>query len=597
MVSTKVLLEPRAQACFEECHGVVLRDMNRGSVIFLVTLLVFGVTLNAVWATDHTASFLDLDYATWANHTFALGSVGQFIPNSVDVFQYRGQYYSALAPGLALLAFPFVVPGFIVEGHFSEYGTVMLSSELFVAVLNALAALYLYKLSRMYFREATATFIALAYAFSTVSWPFATFFFQSDVSAAFDVIAVYSVLRATRGSGGSVTILVGGLSVAAAMTVDYVNFLLMPVLLVYIIVSLRKDYGLLAKGAAEFALCSFFGVLAIGLYNYASFGQVLVSSEQLYLHSPSVLGEFSTPLYLGMVLNLFTPLRGIFLYSPVLLAGVFGFRKMVGAPAVRREGLLLLTVFTALFLPYCAWYGPTGGLSFGPRFIVASLPFLLLPAGYVIESGWRYRGPVVYILYSAGVVINGLAALTSALAGNTGWLTSPFLDSTVTLLAHGTLDQWWAGVIGRFWPLATGTVIAAALLLPDILGRASGQGPDARWFHTLFRPRTQAQGPCPTQLSNRRANPNQAQSPILGRLRRMTRPGHGANPNEAKTRMSTRSLQSISMKIRLDLQSTKLSDWRKWTGGVHPTSQMESNPPLFENTTDCTKPSRWNISC
>lgn len=457
---------------------MVLRDMNRGSVIFLVTLLVFGVTLNAVWATDHTASFLDLDYAMWANHTFALGHVGQFIPNSVDVFQYRGQYYSALAPGLALLAFPFLLPSFIIVGHFSEYGAEMLSSELFVAVLNALAALYIYKLSRMYFREATATFIALAYAFSTVGWPFATFFFQSDASAALDVIAVYSVLRATRGSGGSAAFLIGGLSVAAAMTVDYVNFLLVPVLLVYIVVSLRKDHGLLVKAAAGFALCFFLGVLAIGLYNYASFGQVVVSSEQLYLHSPSLLGDFSTPLYLGVVLNFFTPLRGIFLYSPVLLVGIFGFRKMLGTPAVREEGLLILAVFMALFLPYCAWYAPTGGLSFGPRFIVASLPFLLLPAGYVIEGSWRYRGPVVYILYSAGVVINGFAALTSALAGDTGWLTSPFLDGTVPLLVHGTLDQWWEGAMGLFWPVAVGTVIATALLLPYILGPTSGQSPD-----------------------------------------------------------------------------------------------------------------------
>ncbi|MGP8125007.1 MAG: hypothetical protein ACLQEQ_03945 [Nitrososphaerales archaeon] len=453
--------------------------MNRGLVIFLATLLVFGVTLNAVWATDHTASFLDLDYAIWANHALALGRVGQFTPNSVDIFQYKGQYFSALAPGLSLLALPLVATGFALVGHFTEFGPVMLLSELFVAVMNALAALFLYKLSRMYFREATASFIALAYAFSTVGWPFATFFFQSDVSAALDVVAVYCVLRVARGSGGSAVILLGGLSVAAAMTVDYVNVLLMPVLLAYVVVALRKDHGLLAKAASGFASSSFLGVLAIGFYNRLSFGQILVTSEQLYLHSSSLLGEFSTPLYLGVLLNLLTPLRGIFLYSPILLVGVVGLGKMLRNSAVRKEGLLILAVFLALFLPYCAWYGPTGGLSVGPRFIVASLPFLLLPAGFVMEGGWRYRGPVIYVLYSLGVVVNGLEALTSALAGNTGWLTSPFLGSTVPLLAHGTLDQWWMGFAGSFWPVAAGTVIAAALLLPHVLGRLSGRSSEA----------------------------------------------------------------------------------------------------------------------
>jgi len=451
--------------------------MNSGSVVFLVTLLIFSVTLNAVWATDHTASFLDLDYAMWANHTLALGPVSQFHPNSVDIFQYRGEYYSAPAPGLAIFAFPFVAAGFAFEGHFSEFGTVLLSSELFVALLNALAALFLYKLSRMYFREATASFIALAYAFSTISWPFATFFFQSDASAALDVIAVYFVLRATRSSAGLVPFMLGGLSVAAAMMIDYVNFLLLPLLLTYVVVSLRRNHQLAAKAATGFLLCSTLGIIAIGIYNYECFGQVFVSSEQLYLHSSTIMGEFTTPLYLGVLLNLFTPLRGIFLFSPVLLAGVFGFRRMLGASAARREGLLILAAFMALFLPYCAWYGPSGGLSFGPRFVVASLPFLLLPAGYVIEGGWRYRGPVIYFLYSVGVVINGLAALTSALAGTSAWLTSPFLDSTLPFFAHGILDQWWMEFAKGLWPVAAGALIAAALLLPDVLGRASDRSP------------------------------------------------------------------------------------------------------------------------
>lgn len=439
--------------------------MNRGAVVFLATLLVFCITLNVVWSTDHTTSFLDLDYAIFSTHTFSIGRVWQFTPNSVDLIQYNGQYYNALAPGLALFAFPAVAVGFSIVGHFTLYGPVMSLSELFVAIMNAVAVFFLYKLSRLFFRENASSLIALSYAFSTISWPFATFFFQSDLSAALDVIAVYLILRATRGSGDFSSILIGGLAVASAMMVDYVNFLLLPVLLTYVVVSLRKDKHLV-KIATIFGLCSLTGALAMGLYNYACFGQPLVSTEQLFLHSSSLLGNFTTPLYLGLVLNLFTPLRGIFLYSPILLLGVIGFKRMLGT--VRKEGLLILTVFMVLFLPYCAWYGPTGGLAFGPRFIIASFPFLLLPAGYVMESRWRYRKPVIYALYSAGVIINGLAAITSALAGTSNWLASPLLDSTLPMLARGTLDQWWLASAGAFWPAVGTIIIGATLLLPII---------------------------------------------------------------------------------------------------------------------------------
>jgi hypothetical protein len=332
--------------------------------------------------------------------------------------------------------------------------------------MNAVAVFFLYRLGRLFFRQTTSGLIAISYAFSTISWPFATFFFQSDVSAALDVIAVYFILRAARGSVDLSSIIIGGFAVAFAVMVDYVNFLLLPVLLTFVVFSLREDKHLARKTGAIFSLCALTGVLALGLYNYACFGNPVVSTEQLYLHSSSFLGNFTTPIYLGLLLNLFTPLRGIFFYSPILILGVLGFKRMLST--IRREGLLILAVFMVLFLPYCAWYGPTGGLAFGPRFLVASFPFLLLPAGYVIETTWRYRKPVIYALYSAGVIVNGLAAITSALAGTSNWLASPFLSSTLPTLTRGTLDQWWLSDAGASWPVVGAGIIGATLLLPII---------------------------------------------------------------------------------------------------------------------------------
>src|SRR5450759_2622130 len=103
-----------------------MRLPTPGLLIFLSTLLVFAFSLNAVWSADHPTSLLQLTYAHWANHSVVLGKVGQFHPQSVDDFVYNGNYYSALAPGVPVLALPFAGLGFVLDGKFTLYGNAML---------------------------------------------------------------------------------------------------------------------------------------------------------------------------------------------------------------------------------------------------------------------------------------------------------------------------------------------------------------------------------------------------------------------------------------------------------------------------------------
>jgi hypothetical protein len=448
-----------------------------GISLFLTTFMTYFITLNVVWATDHTASLLHLDYAVWTNHSFALGRVGQYSASSVDDFIHNGDYYTALAPGASLFSLPFVIPGFILDGGFNPFGYANLLSELFVAFMNSIGVLLVYRVARFYFTEGISVFLAIAYGFSTISWPFATFFFQSDVSAAFALAGVFLVLKVTHGPTRTWTALLAGLAIGAATITDYVSALLIFVLVSYLAVVFRTSLRSLLKMGGVFLLGAAQGVVAIALYNISSFGSPLITSEQLYLHSNSLLSNFSTPIYVGVILNLVTPLRGVLLFSPIVILGIFGFRIMLTDSSVRREGYFLLGCFLVLFLPYCAWYSPEGGLSFGPRFVIASLPFLLIPGGFVIRGSrrWSYLG---YGLFLIGAVENGLAAMTSALASGTQWLSSPFLESTLPLFQKGTLDQWWKPASGMLWPAVAGLIV----MIPLFVARAAlfppgGSGP------------------------------------------------------------------------------------------------------------------------
>jgi hypothetical protein len=443
--------------------------VTAGLMIFLSAFLVYLLTVNSVWATDHATSFLQLDWAIWTRHSFVLGSASTFQPNTVDDFVFNGNYYSALAPGTAILALPFAGVGFLLDGHFTVFGYALMASEVFVALLNAIAAYLVYAVGRLFFSKRTSALLAFVYAFSTISWPFATYFFQSDVTAMFDLLAVYFTIRVTRRVDSRVRdAVLAGLSVGVALTTDYVNAILIPIIGAYLIFSLRGTGRPFARIAAGFLLASLMGILLIGLYNEAIFGTAFHTTEQVYLNSATPFGEFSTPVYQGIYLNLFSPLRGLFVYSIFLVLGVFGLADMLRRKKHRSEAVLLTACFLGIFLPYSAWYDPVGGAAFGPRFLVSAIPFLLIPAGLVVEEGSRGTRIVAFVLYAAGVVVNGVAGVTEGISPTTNWGLSPFLTFTFPNFLQGELDDWWVKFVGQYWPIPAVLLIGAAMVIPVV---------------------------------------------------------------------------------------------------------------------------------
>jgi hypothetical protein len=445
-----------------------MRLLTPGLLIFLSTLLVFAFSLNAIWSADHPTSLLELSYALWANHSVALGKAGQFNPQSVDDFVYNGNYYSALAPGASVLALPLVGLGFMLDGKFTLYGDAMLLSELFVALCNAVAAYLVFKLGSMYFTKKTSAFLAFAYAFSTISWPFATYFFESDVSAMLDLLAVYLAIRMARKASPSLTDAIPcGAALGAALTVDYTSIVLVPIVSIFLLYTLRKSAGF-AKAFAGLLVTSAVGVLLIALYNQAAFGNPLVTSEQAYQHASSLLGSFSYPLLDGLYLDLLSPLRGIFVFCPILVLGALGFYYIPRRRETKGEGVLLAACFLGILIPYAMWYNAIGGEAFGQRFLIPVIPFLLLPSGFVIEARGRGLAIVAYALYDVGVIFNGIAGITTAIPQAEAVSHFPFLTQVLPRFLSGGLDTWWWREAGSLWWAPAILIIASALALPLI---------------------------------------------------------------------------------------------------------------------------------
>ena len=436
-----------------------MRFRTAGLVLFLVVFVAFGLSVNGGYGTDHPTSFVQLDYSIWHDHSFALANVTTQQSHSVDDFVHGGMNYSALAPGTAFLALPFLGLGFSIAGGYTIFGPVLLLSEVFVALTGALSAYLAYLIARLYFRRSTSVLLGFALAFSTIVWPYATYFFQSDVSALFVLLTAYFALRAAREDGGNLGYAaLGGLAAGGAFAVDYVNGVVVPIVLLFLFFGTKGPWRPRAETAAAFLLGTLPGFATIGFYNYSIFGTPFVTSEQGYRHASSVLASFSYPLVSGLGLDLTSLARGVFIFSPFLALGVMGFVEWFWSRGRPKELLLFLSIFFGILIPYAMWYDPFGGLSYGPRFLVAAIPFLLLPAGYVVEQVRGKRMLFVYALFLAGVVVNGMGAVVSAIPPGDVSNVSPFASFALPRFLAGNLDTFWGASVG------SPTVVAAALI-------------------------------------------------------------------------------------------------------------------------------------
>lgn len=390
----------------------------------------------------------------------------------MDDMLVNGQWYIASPPGLSFFSLPFVVVGFLLVGGYSPFGWVLLLSEAFIALAGAITVYLMYKVSRFFFGEKTSLFLSLALGFSTLLWPFATYYFQHDLSAMFALLAVYLALKIAKnfesGKRSLPLFLLCGVSLGCALLVDYIDAALIPVVFVYLLYKTRKLTGIF------YYLCgAVTGIVTLLAYNVAAFGNALTTSQNMYDKKP-FLGDFSTPVLQGLFWNFLSPYRGLFLFCPITILAPIGFYLVLKKSASRTQGLFVLAAMLSIVIPYSMWQDVTAGVSFGPRFLIPAIPFLILPIGYVID-GNKIAKNFAYLLFAIGVVLNGSDALVSVIHPNFTYIppwTTEIFTSVLTSFRTGNLDVWWISMLGQYWWVLAFSVVAfpiVFILLTDRL--------------------------------------------------------------------------------------------------------------------------------
>jgi hypothetical protein len=410
-------------------------------------------------------------------------TIDPYQANTGDKVLYKGHYYSARAPGLALFVLPFYDALNLVgaeswtDRHVAppdHAGDEMIYLiGLWGNVLPGLLLVLLVWRVAERFEPGYGVASAVVLGLGTMVLPFSQLLFSHVFTTFLSFAAFWLMLRERDGPPSPMLLALAGLAMGYAFSSEYPTFFAAVVLGLFLLS--RRDsltlLGVLRRGGSYVA-GGLVGIVPLLLYNHYAFRSwTHLAYSDVPRQQKGFFGIGAPSLKVLMTLLLDS--RGLLTISPVLIMGALGtvmlYRRGRRAEALTIGGICLC------FLAYnSGYYLPFGGGFMGPRFLDTTLPFLAFPIGIALK---RFPGPTI-ALAAISITTTVIATITHPLVGyeneTVSWMRylSKGLFQPTIASAYG-LGRGWGGI----WPFflaAGGAVLLAACATPRL--RLSGGG-------------------------------------------------------------------------------------------------------------------------
>ncbi|HLG20464.1 MAG TPA: hypothetical protein VI895_11710 [Bdellovibrionota bacterium] len=340
-------------------------------------------------------------------------------PGAADLGK-NGKYYSAYQIGQSLVYAPFYFATKQILSWSEPYGSVKYGSEVEYDVwLERETRRYLYLCPTLFaalscaifflfacglgFAETTGLALTVFYGLGTMVWPYSKLLLTETTQNLLLLSAVYLLFNQRKeGALRPKAMALAGACFGLLLSIRVIFIVLLPVLAVYWFWKNRSERRLIAPILA-FGLPAALLFVPQLIYDYVRFSNVF---------SLGYGGAgFTTPLYVGLFGFLFSPGKSFFLYSPVALLFFFGMRPFL--KRARAEALLFCAIGLIVPIKYAGWWVWSGDPCWGPRFLLVITPFLLLPAGEILERVIQresiLKRAIVALLFALSFTVQVLA--------------------------------------------------------------------------------------------------------------------------------------------------------------------------------------------
>jgi 4-amino-4-deoxy-L-arabinose transferase-like glycosyltransferase len=391
----------------------------------------------------------DFDLDEFLSHPVAREQGWEWAYWSVKIGDHHFSKYPVLS---ALLVTPlYLVP--VLFGLNAQSSTVAyaLLGKASAAVVAASSVLLVYVSLRRVASELTALSLGLVYAFASSTWTISSqALWQHGASQLFLAAAIYCLFSTAKGRKNAY---LAGLFLGLAVAARPTNAVIAVILSLYLLHRVPRRVPHFVGGA----------IIPLSLllwYNHTVFGCPWCTGYTLEPHV-----GWSTPLHQGLLGILFSPSKGLLVYSPVF---IFSFLGIVASwkTEIRDKNttwLFRYLGFAALgfILLMGKWHAWHGGWSFGPRMLVDAAPIfvsLIVPALQWLKCDRR----ILAVL--AGLAVLSLCVQLAGLSMfDFGWYREVARPRSEQIAFWSIRDSELAYYVGRFG-------------VAGFLGRILGQG-------------------------------------------------------------------------------------------------------------------------
>ncbi len=407
--------------------------------VFFLALAVYLFTYDGTFSSNN-------DERALFSGTDSLIRLGSFSINpmywdytNVGMMTARGDMVPNYEPGQMLLVTPFYLWGRALDA--SIQGAMLFS--VFVSAA-AVALIYLCVIELGY-RRRTALLTTAVFAFATLTWPYSRTLFREPLTVLTYLLAVYAVLcyrpPAPRKIGWA---LLAGFSLGVALANKEISVAVLPPIF-FLILAYEWRRRRLARAGEPLPPDSWGKRIRDGLAFIVPLAVLWLASREYtqymlsdavewsrdivkFTTNPQISSSLAWRMWLGGSGLTISFYRGLFWFSPVLMLALVGFFMMLRRrPA---EALTFLAAFGIHLLGYSRYLYWSGGLAWGPRYMLPVVPFLALLCAPVFAwllrerhvedpdappaptSVWRVLGSAAVVLLIAASVfvqIPGLA--------------------------------------------------------------------------------------------------------------------------------------------------------------------------------------------
>jgi hypothetical protein len=408
-----------------------------GLRLFLAAFLIYNLNGRPIPSGDTTATALlpfriasaaRVDLDPWAAELRArYGPAGSYF-----LVERGGHFYSFYPVALPLLLAPLYLPvagaarlpleQLILVARFFE--------KVFAAALAAASAVALLALFRRLTTPRRAVMLAAVYAFCTNTWATSSQALWQHTGSQFAIaVSLYGLARYLDPPARVRFAWLAGGAAALSVALRPTDLFFYAASLGVILLRARRPALL-----AAYLLPGAFAGGALAAYNLG----VLGSLSGAYGALPT--GDFGA----GLLGVLFSPGRGLFVYTPVALFAAFGLRGWGGSAPLYGIAALFAAAQVAVIARWPMWWG---GDCYGPRLLADLLPclaLLLVPAldALARRPAWR-AAFVAATVFSAGVQLVGAFCYPKGHAAEDlwDWRRSPILTNAR------------AGMVVRHYPI------------------------------------------------------------------------------------------------------------------------------------------------